>query len=113
MGGCQKGFRFFPLIKTPPDGMECGHIDGVKSNNVIGNLSWVLPIANSKMSLMQGVIEKGEDRYNAMLTEDLVRRIRKEYRPKKVTQAMLAEQYGVTRDAVQRVLCGRTWKHVK
>jgi hypothetical protein len=96
-----------------PNGMECGHIDGNKRENKINNLCWLLQSANSKMSVMQGLQSKGEDRYNAKLNESLVRKIRAEYIRGEVTHVMLAEKYGVTRGAVQSVVNGITWKHVR
>ena len=53
----------------------------------------------------------GEKHFNAKLTEDSVRRIRK-LRGDGVSFAELSAMFGVADDAVRRVVNRRTWKHV-
>ena len=61
--------------------------------------------------------EKGEDRYNAKLTESKVREIRKLYKKylyyKKCNMSYIAKQYGVDRNLVSLVIKHKAWKHVK
>jgi hypothetical protein len=96
-----------------PDGMECGHINGDKTNNSIANLCWLLPIANMRMAVDQGFMKKGENNCNAKLTEAMVLKIKTEYVPRKVTCKSLAEKYGVCPSAIQSIVRGRNWKHVE
>lgn len=55
---------------------------------------------------------KGEDQGSAVLTEEQVREIKTRYKPRVVTQKILAEEYGVSREAVAAIISGRNWAHV-
>lgn len=48
----------------------------------------------------------------AQLTEDDVRAIRRDYRPRYVTKAVLADRYGVSERAIKHIVSGKTWRHV-
>lgn len=63
---------------------------------------------NIQDAVDRGRIEKGEDRYNAKLTETDIRAIRADGRPK----AHIARDYGVTRALIRGIQAGRRWKHV-
>jgi hypothetical protein len=60
----------------------------------------------------RGRAQHGEACYNARLTEQAVRDIRRRYVPKQVTLSMLAREYGVSLSLIQGVIAGRSWKHV-
>jgi hypothetical protein len=51
---------------------------------------------------------KGEDKYNAILTEDQVREIRSGPYGYKRT----AKMYGITKTNVRNIRLGKKWKHV-
>ena len=91
--------------------MEVGHIDADKTNNRISNLAWVFRSGNAKMSVQQGLMEKGGDRYNAKLTPAAVKDIRSNYSFRKTTQGFFANKYGVARATVGSVLKNRSWTH--
>jgi hypothetical protein len=61
--------------------------------------------------------EKGEERYNAKLTEEKVKKIRKLYglreKYKKYNLNYLADKYGVDRTLIGKIVKGTAWKHVK
>lgn len=48
----------------------------------------------------------------AKLNDDLVREIRARYVPRKVSQAYLAAEYGVSQAAINKVVRGKTWRRV-
>lgn len=58
--------------------------------------------------------EKGEERYNARLTEDDVREIRRRHkkRDKVNGQTALAKEFGVYHTMIHAIVTGRRWKHV-
>lgn len=56
---------------------------------------------------------RGEDHPDAVLTEDLVRKIRELHIPKRVGATKIARLLGLNKHCVGSVLKGRTWKHVK
>lgn len=72
-------------------------------------------IPRSKMSKGRGNREIGEDRYNATLTEDKIREIRKRYLPrdKKNSGRALAKEFGVWPTMICAIIQRKRWKHVK
>lgn len=54
----------------------------------------------------------GEKNYKAILTEELVRNIRREFDPKTMEYGFLAGKYGVTASTIGRVVRRETWPHV-
>lgn len=59
--------------------------------------------------------ERGEDRYNATLTEADVREIRRRYkfRGGKNSGVSLAKEFGVWRTMIHAIVSRKRWKHVK
>lgn len=64
--------------------------------------------ARRKVTMIRGV-----EVYNAVLNDDLVRKIRQLYRPRVYGYKKVAKELGLPCDAVKGVVFGRTWKHVK
>lgn len=56
---------------------------------------------------------RGEDSSSAKLTAQQVRDIRANYALCRVTQRELGERYGVTREAVGRIVRGDNWAHLQ
>lgn len=50
---------------------------------------------------------------NSKLTADQILEIRKSYKPRIVTQKMLAEKYGVKRENIHYILKGKSWKNLQ
>ena len=63
---------------------------------------------NSREAIERGLMPRGIDRWNAKLTEDLVRHIRLA----SGSQRAIAEQFGVSQQAVGKVKRGSTWSWV-
>lgn len=94
-----------------PDGYECNHIDGVRTNNHADNLEWVTRQANRAHAIAFGLIAKGSRQRHAKLTEEQVREIKKEL-AKGATSASLGRRYGVRYTTISAIKNGRAWKHV-
>lgn len=60
----------------------------------------------------KGRRKSGERHYMAVLTDDLVRELRKNYKPGDSWMA-LEKQYGINRGVLRPAILGTTWKHVK
>ena len=54
----------------------------------------------------------GEEHPNSKTTAETVRRILREYVPRKVTQLYLADKYKISREAVSAIINRRIWKSV-
>lgn len=55
---------------------------------------------------------KGEKNGQSILTEQQVRAARKKYKPHVVTYQMIANEYGVSKDTIQKAIRGIYWKHL-
>lgn len=55
---------------------------------------------------------RGERVGGSKLTEQQVKDIRSRYATGDVSQEILAFDYGVTREAISRIICGKNWAHV-
>ena len=50
-----------------------------------------------------------KNKYRAVLTDEQVKAIRQDYRPRVVSQRALAHKYGVTQANIYYILAGKTW----
>lgn len=92
-----------------PEGMERNHIDGNRANNRLDNLEFVTPSENILGAVRRG--HRGENRWNAVLTDDLVRTIR-QMRGEGKTVSAICRELNLNQSAVAHVAAGRSWKHV-
>jgi len=90
--------------------MHAAHCDGDRLNNHYSNLRWATAKDNCADKLLHGTVQRGENNARAKLTESEVREIRKSNSPNTV----LARQYGrgLTKNGIQAIKAGRTWRHV-
>jgi hypothetical protein len=91
-----------------PQGMECLHGDGTRGNNVLANLAWGTPKANSADRRRHGTGPNGRRNPKAKLCEQQVLRIRGDAR----AQALIAREYSVDQTTVSDVKRRRTWAEV-
>ncbi len=95
-----------------PPKLEACHNDGNRSNNAAANLRWDTKSSNQADRITHGTDNSGERNPWAKLTDDVVRALRREYVPRKVTFQKLADKYGITKGNVIHVIKRHTWKHV-
>lgn len=107
------------FLGTCPDGYAVNHIDGNKLNDHYSNLEYVTYSENMQHAWATGLRKplpmsqyapKGEEHYNAILTEEMVKEI---WRIRKETGygcRRIAKMLNVTYGAVDSVLGGKTWK---
>lgn len=55
---------------------------------------------------------RGEDRYNARLTEKDVKKIRRHYENGTASQADMARKYGLSRETIGKIVHRKKWSHV-
>lgn len=96
-----------------PDGMVSCHSDDDPTNNRLDNLRWGTSKENSQDMVVRRRNPVGEQRVEAKLTEDDVRKARKLYDSGRLTVNRLAEMFGVHRKTMWSVVRRETWKHVE
>ena len=97
-----------------PLGLQCNHIDGVRTNSHIENLEWVTSSENHfhTYRVLGYKAPCGEQHWRAELTESQVREIRDLYASGCYTQLGVAKIFNVSRTTVNLVVNYKIWKHV-
>ena len=96
------------FIGPAPDGTECRHYpDQNPSNNRLENLSWATRRTNVLDKIEHGTDNFGERHGMAILTWEMVRKIRSDTTS---TQAMIAKRFGVSQSTISKVLRGEYWR---
>jgi hypothetical protein len=95
-----------------PDGMQVAHADGDRLNARLDNLRYATPLENAEDKRRHGTDTPGERNGMHKLTDDAVRQVR-QLRAEGALQRELAEKFGVSIAAIQFVLNGKHWSHVK
>lgn len=97
------------------------HLDGNRENNHIDNLAWGTYKDNLQDALRHGTRGWGEKHPRAKLTNELVRRIKDAYVPRKrgpggLKEAFgivkLSEKFGIPRGTINNIIYGYQWKEV-
>jgi HNH endonuclease len=108
---------FHTLVARSWIGMEpfenatVNHKDLNKKHNHFSNLEWVTYSENQLHAYEMGASKRGQDRSDAVLTDDAVRTIRK-FRQEGKSVRCIGKLIGVHESTVKNVVQGRTWRHV-
>jgi len=105
------------FVPNPEGKKYVNHIDGNKTNNNASNLEWVTSSENTLHAYNTGLKQKmiGEDASSAVLTEDLIAQIAREYVPRCRINGLraLGRKYGFSHNTMSQALTGVYWKHLK
>lgn len=99
------------FVGPRPEGMECRHLDGNKTNNRPENLCWGTGTENVADRLRHGTTARGEHHGQARLTETNVIEIRK-LLAQGMPQQAIASRFGVSRMTIWKIKMGICWAHV-
>ena len=117
-----KGINIYPhrmvaelFIPNPENKPYINHIDGGRFNNYVENLEWVTEKENLDHAVKLGLIKSGENNYQAKLTAEQVREIRKLYVKGRsgFGYGGLAEKFNVCESTIQRVVNYKRYKNVE
>ena len=95
-----------------PEGHECCHVDGDKTNNKLSNLYWGTPKQNAEDSKKLGLQAKGESQGLSKLTEKEVLAIRRSFSTGLYTHRELASMYHISRPQICDIINRKAWKHI-
>lgn len=94
-----------------PRGLECRHLDGIRSNNRPGNLEWSDKLTNESDKRRHGTLNIGSFNGAAKLTSELVTAMRERARTGEAIKD-IAASLGLGRAVVGDAVCGRRWGHI-
>lgn len=100
------------FVGVRPEGQECRHRDGNKTNNRLGNLSWATHRENEADKLRHGTQSKGEQNGAAKLSERQVVEIRGRYDAGERHRS-IAASFGVHRALISQIGRRVIWRHIQ
>lgn len=114
--GSNKTYRVHCLVAIAflgdrPVRLDINHVDGDKTNNRFDNLEYCTRSQNIIHALDHGLSRKrGEDHHSAKLTADQISAIRTASESGQSGKS-LAEQYGVGRSQISRIVNRKRWNY--
>jgi hypothetical protein len=100
------------FVGLRPEGFECNHIDGNKTNNNVANLEWVSRQQNSDHALQKGLRKvHGEYSGSARFTDEEILRMRQLAKSGMVINH-IAKIFKVKHSYLQDIIRGKNWKHL-
>lgn len=100
------------FISPCPEGKECNHRDGNKTNNCLKNLEWISRQENIYHSVKILGCGCGERNGSAKLADIEVLQIRQLYKTGNCSQRQLAKQFGISQSAIGCIVRREHWKHI-
>lgn len=93
-----------------PEGMECRHIDGDRTNNAASNLAWGTKFQNEDDRKRHGTTAKGENNPMAKLTRHKVAQMRKHRTDTGDSYRLIGLKFDVSTMTAFRAVTGQSWR---
>lgn len=93
-----------------PKGMECRHLNGIKTDNRITNLAWGTREENSQDKVSHGTDNRGEKHATSKFTDSQAEDIRKRFTGKRGWMSEEAKRRSVSKTTIWDIIHGRTYK---
>lgn len=101
------------FVGPRPDGYECRHLDGDKTNNRLDNLCWGTRKENQADTKRHDGILHGSRQKQAKLMESDVLDIRHRAKEGKYgIQRQLAREFGMSDTIISFIVSRKTWRHI-
>lgn len=94
-----------------PEGLQCRHLDGSRTNNAPINLEWATKEANEADKAAHGTLTIGERQGGSVLTKDIVMEARRRAAAGERVD-LIAKDMGFKYGAILPAVAGRSWKHL-
>lgn len=94
-----------------PEGLQCAHLNGVRTDSHLDNLDYVTNQVNQKHRLNHPSDPRGEGNPFSRLTNERVKAIRADA-DSGLSLLKVARKHGVAKSTVFDLKTRRTWKHV-
>lgn len=95
-----------------PEGTECCHNDGVRSNNAVVNLRWDTRRNNHNDRQKHGTTPKGQKNPGCKRTEDEIREMRRQHSEDGISCSELARTWKMDRSTVHDIIKRNIWRHI-
>ena len=103
------------FVGVCPNGKQCRHLNGIKTDNRLENLCWGTPRENGQDTKKHGNhigINEGIENGQSKLIEQDIRIIIYMHRTGEFTQREIANIYNVTDATVSKIINKKLWKHI-
>ena len=99
------------FVGPRPKNMETRHLDGNPKNNDLTNLVYGTAQENADDRKGHGMNRKGSNHPRSKLSENIVGRVRKQYKDGWAIAA-LARLHKVSESTMRNAIIGKTWSHI-